>query len=446
MPDDRCMARTPLARAPRGWNTWDCYGTTVTEAEVLANARFLAEHLLPYGWDTVVVDAAWFDPRAKAHGYNAGTPFTMDGFGRLVPDPARFPSAADGRGFGPLVEQVHALGLRFGLHVMRGIPRQAMARGLPVLGAPGTSASDVADPTNACEWNGDNVGLDHTHPGARAYYASTVGLYASWGVDFLKLDDVLWPYQAADVEAFAAAVAGCGRPITLSLSPGRDLSLAHLEHLREHADLWRVSDDLWDRWEDVEANFARLARWAPHAGEHGWPDGDMLPLGRLGLRAERGEPREDGFTPAERVSLLTLWVMARSPLFVGGDLPTTAPETIALLTNADVLQVQERATASREVLREGPLVLWTADGPNGVCWAAAFNLGDAPLDAVLDAGNLGLPARLDGEVRELWTGADVPRERVTVQSDAARGVAPRSVALRMRLTPHGAALLRWREG
>lgn len=427
----------PLARTtpPMGWNSWDCYGTTVTEAEVVANAEFTAEHLLPYGWDTVVVDIDWSDPTARSHGYNDDAPLAMDEHGRLIPDVGRFPSSAGGAGFAPLAERIHALGLRFGIHTMRGIPRRAVAADSPVLGAD-ARASDIADPANACEWNPDMVGLDHTHPAAQAYYDSTLALYASWGVDFIKADDMLWPYQAADIEAYARAIARTGRPIELSLSPGRDLSLTRLDHLRAHATMWRICDDLWDDWRDVEANFARFARWAPFASESGWPDGDMLPLGRIGIRAERGEPRHDRLTPAERVSLMTLWLVARSPLMIGGDLPTSDPATIALFTNADALALR-RTTGSREVFREDGLVLWTADGADGERYVAAFNLRDAPREVALDAQNVDLPARFEGELRELWTGA-----AVTTDTAPVRGVAPGSTAIRLSLAPHGAALLR----
>ncbi|GAA0303701.1 glycoside hydrolase family 27 protein [Kineococcus aurantiacus] len=418
-----------MSRPPMGWNSWDCYGTTVTEEEVLANARFLAEHLLPFGWDTVVVDIDWSDPTAKPHGYNAGAPLCLDDRGRLVPDPGRFPSSAGGAGFGPLAEQVHALGLRFGIHVMRGIPRLAVDEDTPFV-----------DRGNVCEWNPDMFGLDHTHPGAQAYYDSVLELYASWGVDFLKVDDMLWPYQAREIEAFAEAIRRSGRDIALSLSPGRDLSLSRLEHLREHATMWRICDDLWDRWPDVEANFARFARWVPHAGPGGWPDGDMLPLGRIGLRAERGEPRHDRLTPAERRTLVTLWVVARSPLMIGGDLPSSDPATVALFTNADVLAVLDAAW-SREVFREGPLVLWTAEGGH----VAAFNLGDEPLSVALDSRNVDLPGRL-GTVTDLWTGEPVETVAVTAQTDATRGVAPGSTAVPLTVEPHGAVLLRHAPG
>jgi len=428
-----------VSRPPMGWNSWDCYGTTVTEAEVIANAEFMAEHLLRFGWDTIVVDIDWADPTARSHGYNADAPLHLDAHGRLIPDPERFPSAAGGAGFAPLAARVHELGLRFGIHTMRGIPRRAVAQDLPILGTDAT-ASDVADETNVCEWNPDMLGLDHANPAAQAYYDSTLALYAEWGVDFIKADDMLWPYQAADVAAYAAAISASGRDVVLSLSPGRDLSLERLDHLRAHADMWRICDDLWDQWSDVEANFARFARWAPFAGPEGWPDGDMLPLGRIGIRAERGEPRDDRLTPDERVALLTLWIIARSPLMIGGDLPSSDPATIALFQNADVLAVLSRSTRNREVFREGALVLWAADGQDGERYAAAFNLGSVQMDAVLDAGNIGFPA--SGVAIELWTGREVPLEPVAVQSDAARGVAPGSAAVRVTLSPHGAALLR----
>ncbi|MFC5665214.1 glycoside hydrolase family 27 protein [Kitasatospora misakiensis] len=436
------MALMKTSRPPMGWNSWDCFGTTVTESEVLANARFMKDFLLPHGWDTIVVDIDWADPTARAHGYNSGAPLVMDPAGRLLPDPGRFPSSAGGLGFRPLADRIHALGLRFGLHIMRGIPRAAVEQDTPVLGT-SSRAGDVADLTNACEWNPHMAGLDHTLPAAQGYYDSLLALYAEWGVDFIKADDMLWPYQAADIEAFASAIERCGRPITLSLSPGRDLSLTRLDHLRAHATMWRICDDLWDRWEDVRDNFARFARWAPYAGQQGWPDGDMLPLGRIGIRAERGEPRDDRLTPDERVTLMTLWVIARSPLMIGGDLPSSDPATIALFTNADVLEVHRSATGSHEVFREGPLVLWAARGPGGTRYAAAFNLGETPLAVALDAANVGLPPVLDGEVRELWTSTVLHPRTVTAQSDAARGVAPGSSALDVNLPPHGAALLRF---
>ncbi|WP_308470961.1 glycoside hydrolase family 27 protein [Clavibacter michiganensis] len=245
---------------PMGWNSWDSYGTTVTEEEVLANARFMAEHLLPSGWDTVVVDIQWYEPTARAGGYNEDPPVELDGFGRQMPAVNRFPSAAGGAGFGPLARAVHDLGLRFGIHIMRGIPRRAVQLDLPVEGT-GSTASRIADTSSVCAWNPDNYGLDHDHPDAQAYYDGQLAQFAAWGVDLVKADDMLSPYHHREIAAYHRAIERSGRDIVLSLSPGTHLSTAHLDHLRASAAMWRVSDDLWDRWSDVHDQFARMARW-----------------------------------------------------------------------------------------------------------------------------------------------------------------------------------------
>ncbi|MFC9926237.1 glycoside hydrolase family 27 protein [Streptomyces sp. NPDC127190] len=416
------------SRPPIGWNSWDCYGPTVTEAEVLANAAFLAEHLLPYGWDTVVVDIQWYEPTARAHGYNPDAPLVLDGYGRQLPAPNRFPSAAGGAGFAPLARQVHDLGLRFGLHIMRGIPRRAVAARLPVAGTEFT-ADQIADTGSVCPWNTDNYGLNHSHPGAQAYYDAQVAQFARWGVDFIKADDMLCPYHEREITAYARAIERSGRPMELSLSPGTDVSLAHLDHLREHATMWRVCDDLWDRWEDVEAQFARMARWAPWQGPGGWADADMLPLGRIGIRAEVGDDRLCRLTRPEQISLLTLWLISRSPLMMGGDLPTSPPETIGLLTNAEALAVLWHSTGNREVLRERDLVLWTAGDTDGrTRYAAVFSLADAPRRYEVPLGSVG--ARPGDRVRELWSRTDVGHDGRHLTVD---------------LPAHGAALYRLAE-
>jgi hypothetical protein len=412
-------------RPPMGWNSWDCYGSSVTEDEVLANATFMYEHMLAHGWDTVVVDIQWYEPTARAHGYNPDAPVVLDAYGRQLPAPNRFPSAAGGAGFAPLAERIHSLGLRFGLHIMRGIPRRAVAARLPVIGTTFT-ADQIADTGSVCPWNTDNYGLNHDHPGAQAYYDAQVAQFADWGVDFIKADDMLAPYHEREIAAYSKAIANCGRAIELSLSPGTEVSLSHLEHLRECATMWRISDDLWDRWPSVEAQFGRMARWAPWQRPGAWADADMLPLGRIGIRAEWGEDRLTDLTRPEQISLLTLWLISRSPLMMGGDLPTSPAETIDLLTNDEALAVSWHSTDNREVLREGDRVLWTARDTDGSTrYAAVFSLADEARRLDVPLGSIG--ARAGDRLRELWSHADVPHED--------RG-------LSVDLPPHGAALYR----
>jgi len=172
------VAPTP----PMGWNSWDSYGTTVTEAEVRANADYMAQRLKQHGWQYVVIDIQWSEPNAQAHGYRPGAQLAMDEYGRLVPAVNRFPSSAGGRGFRPLADYIHGLGLRFGIHIMRGIPRQAVKANLPVFGSQ-ARAGAIADTASICPWNTDMYGVDLSRPGAQDYYDSILKLYADWGVD-----------------------------------------------------------------------------------------------------------------------------------------------------------------------------------------------------------------------------------------------------------------------
>ncbi|MFI2037132.1 hypothetical protein ACH470_21070 [Streptomyces bottropensis] len=259
-------------RPPMGWNSWDCVGTTVTEGEVLVNATFMRDHMLPHGCDTVVMDIQWYEPTARAHGYNPDAPLPLDDHGRQLPAPDRFPSAADGTGSGPPADRVHQLGLRFGLHIMRGIPRRAVAARLPAAGT-GWTADEIADTGSVCTWNSDNYDLNHGHPGAQAYYDSQVAQFSLWGVDFIRADDMLFPYHEREISACARATARSGRPIELSLCPGNDVSLAHLDRLRDTATNWRVCDDLWAGgrtwrpsspvWSGVPRTGVSVVGWTP---------------------------------------------------------------------------------------------------------------------------------------------------------------------------------------
>ena len=197
------LAPTP----PMGWNSWDSYGTTIRENEVKANADTMASKLKQYGWQYVVVDIQWYEPNAQAHGYRPNAKLSMDDHGRLVPAANRFPSAQNGQGFKPLADYIHSKGLKFGIHILRGIPRQAVAENSPILGT-SFHAGDVADKTSLCEWNTDMYGVDMTKPGGQSYYDSIVAQYAKWGVDFIKADDMSRPYHKAEIEGLHKAIPG----------------------------------------------------------------------------------------------------------------------------------------------------------------------------------------------------------------------------------------------
>ncbi len=393
------LAPTP----PMGWNSWDAYGTTIVESEVKAAADVMARDLKAFGWQYVVVDIQWSEPEPKAHGYRPGTHLTMDEYGRLMPAPNRFPSAANGAGFKALAEYAHSKGLKFGIHIMRGIPRQAVAANTPVFGT-SFHATDIADTSSTCEWNTDMYGLDMTKPGAQAYYDSIVAMYASWGVDFIKADDMARPYHTAEIHGVHEAILKTGRPIVLSLSPG-PAPEAEIAHLREDAQMWRIADDLWDDWKSEKEMYFRAEKWAPLVTEGHWPDADMLPLGNIGLRAERGDARSSRLTHDEQQTMMTLWAIFRSPLMFGGDLPTLDAYTKSLLTNADVLAVNQHSSGSRVAYSNGDVRIWTARGAKGETYIAVFNLGEAAAPVAAKWGGLGV-LKVPAFEKNLWTGEE----------------------------------------
>ena len=252
-----------------GWNSWDSYGTTITEADVRANAKWIAENLKSFGWQYVVIDMEWFAVNPTASGNSKTPQLSMDEFGRYTPDVNRFPSSANGAGFKPLADYVHSLGLKFGLHIVRGIPRQAVEKNLPIADS-AFHAADAADTSDACPWNSDNWGLDASKPAAQAYYDSIAKLYASWGADFVKADCIASrPYKGEEIRMLSTALRKTGRPIVLSLSPGA-APLEKVAEMRQYADMWRISDDVWDMWhsdvpypQGLGDQFPRVAAWAP---------------------------------------------------------------------------------------------------------------------------------------------------------------------------------------
>ena len=236
---------------PMGWNSWDCYGPTVVEDEVKANADYMAEKLAVYGWEYVVVDIRWFVENDKAGGYNQTNPiYVYDEWGRYTPALNRFPSAANGVGFRALADYVHGKGLKFGIHLMRGLPKIAAEKKLPVKGTNGITCDMIASNDSACTWLRDNYKVDYRKPGAQEYYNSCFELYAEWGVDFVKIDDLSRPYHTAEIEMIRKAIDHCGRPIVLSISPG-ETPLEKVEHVKTHANMWRTVDDFWDNWSQL---------------------------------------------------------------------------------------------------------------------------------------------------------------------------------------------------
>ena len=399
---------------PMGWNSWDCYGASVNEATVRQNAEYMAKHLKPYGWEYVVIDIEWYQPTASTHAYEPFSELCMDEYGRLIPAENRFPSAAGGKGFAPLAEYIHSLGLKFGIHIMRGMPRMAAHRRLPIAGSEYT-CDQVANPNSICAWNPDMHGLREGHPGAAAYYQSIFNLYASWGVDFVKCDDIAreYPHYKFEIELISNACRSCGRDIVLSLSPG-PAPLEHAEHLKQYANMWRITDDFWDEWRLLKGMFERAEKWCVHAAPGHWPDADMLPLGALrqcydedegGAQfGERARHNWTNFTEAEQRTMMALWCMMRSPMMMGGEMTKNDDFTFSLMTNGDLLDILRKSWCGHPLRTTEEESAWIAprrDG-NGF-YAAVFNLSDET--RTVSIANDSIEAE-SISAKELFTGID----------------------------------------
>ena len=386
-------AKTP----PTGWNSWDCYGSTVTEAEVKTNADYMAKNLKKLGWQYIVVDIRWFVENDKAGGYNQTDPrYVMDQYGRYLPYSGRFPS-----GFKALADYVHSKGLKFGIHIMRGIPVEAVKRKLPIKGTDGITADQIYTTDLQCKWLRDNYTVVANKPGAQEYYNSILELYASWGVDFIKVDDLSRPYHQGEIELIRNAIDRTGRPIVLSTSPG-ETPVKDAAHVKEHANMWRMVDDVWDVWKDLVHLMNVAKGWYAYTAPGTWPDCDMIPLGRIAIRGERGKDRMTRLTKDEQISLMTFFTIFRSPLMFGGDLPSNDAFTLSLLNNKEILKMHREGTAVRQLFMEnGKVAITSINAKTGEHYLALFNLNDKETATInVDLAALGITGSY--KVKELW--------------------------------------------
>jgi alpha-galactosidase len=395
---------------PMGWNSYDCYGYCVREHQVKANADFMAQYLKQYGWEYVVVDSGWYVPDVGAVGVpNQNSSFVpysvLDEYGRLLPEPNRFPSSVNGMGLKPLADYVHSLGLKFGIHLMRGIPREVVALNLPIKGTSYT-ASQAADTNSTCSWYNLTYGLDMNHPAATAYLNSIFELYASWGVDFVKIDDLSRPYYTAEAEGYRNAIDNCGRKMVMSTSPGAT-SLTAADHVSTHANMWRLLDDLWDNWTSLNLTFEKAYAWYTYCGPGHWPDLDMLPMGKLSKYGPVGQERYSNLTQDQCYTMMSLWCITRSPLIFGGNLPENNAFTTGLITNSEAIAVNQNSTNNRPVSNSSIYAVWVADIPDSGNdkYLAVFNrTSNGETFTPVALVDIGVKKCL---IRDLWTQTDI---------------------------------------
>lgn len=414
-------------RPPMGWNSWNCFGIEVTEEQVKAVADYMAENLKEYGWEYVVIDAGWYHPATfKTPQWNDDPqpPQSIDAYGRLIPDTIKFPSSRNGAGFKPLADYIHSKGLKFGIHIMRGIPWNAV-RSKSVIAGTSYTADEIADSLNRCEWTHVMYGVNTTHPAGGAYYESLIDLYTRWEVDYIKADDMSRPYRRTEIHTLGQILANNQRDIVLSLSPGA-APVDSVADLQEHAHLWRISGDFWDSWESLKKQFLLCAQWAPFITSNSWPDADMLPLGKLrknGVGAweaslfnstsEEVTNEYSRLNKEEQITLMNLWAIFRSPLMMGGYLPENDSLTLALLTNRDVIDLNQNSKNNKVIVNDESKSVWMADSNDDrFRWVAIFNLSDQNNTIAVDMKETGLKNDRTYRLTEIWT-----KEQKTVEKE-----------------------------
>ena len=428
-----------------GWNSWDAYGLTITEAQFRDNVAVLRDKLLPFGWRYAVIDEGWFFENPQDRDKPDTLHYAIDANGRYVPTPLRFPSAGKGgeaspgklaatienTSFAELSRWIHAQGLLFGIHIVRGVPRASVQRDLPIENT-SFHTQDAADTADACPWDPTNWGVKDNAAG-QAWYDSLLRQYAGWGVDLLKVDCISdHPYKAAEIRMIRRAIDRTGRPMVLSLSPG-PTALEHADEVSSLATMWRISDDFWDTWaatkpgqtfpQPLKQQFDRLRQWSElDLADGHWPDADMLPLGELRPSPGWGEPRHTRLTADEQRTLLTLWAMNQSPLILGANLTLLDEATTKLLTNRDLLRIDQQAIGRGGEVRmgsdpdapsKGPLRVWMAKFRRGAAEKTAvalFNLGDTPLTvdrAIKDLDFTSAQGANYVRAFDVWSGKDL---------------------------------------
>jgi alpha-galactosidase len=405
-PIDRSLALTP----PMGWNSWDCLGWGATEYEVKACADYMAKNLKHLGYEYIVIDQGWFaDEKAInfedfVHERMTTKPqYNLDKYGRICPDTIRFPSARGGKGFKPLVDYIHSLGLKFGFHILRGIPWEAAEKNVIIEGTQ-IKAGTIAQPDKGCEWYDGYYGIDMTKPGAQEYYNSEFRLFAEWGTDFIKADDVV---NLEELEGISKASRFSGGKIVLSVVAGGST----LEQQKENAHMARLSADFWDVWEMLKRGIQTAAHNTNKSEPGFWPDLDMLPVGKLGLKHSLKGPdaRISHFNKDELHTLMTLFYIFKSPLLLGGYLPETDQTTYDIITNEEALDVNKNGINGHQIKIKNAISIWTADVQNSEDkYLAFFNIWESaePIDIKVTFAQLGLKGE-EYKVRDLWAKKDL---------------------------------------
>jgi hypothetical protein len=391
------VERTPVL----GWSSWSFIRNHPTAANIKAQARALHESgLQELGYQYVNLDDFWYECPGS-QGPN------VDQYGRWVTDPTKFPPDGNTNGMKVVANYVHSLGQKFGIYVTPGISKQAVAKKTTIKGTQYT-ADQIADPSiPSANYNCKGmVGINFNKPGAQAFINSWADMLASWGVDYVKLDGIS-NKNTADIKAWSDAIRQSGRPMVLDVTQG-SYTRAIAPVLMKYADQWEFAPDIecykcekndspypLTSWKDVENRFNYVAEWQPYAGPGGFNDYDSI---------EVGNSDNDGLTPAERQTQMSLWALGSSPFILGVDLTHLDPADLRFLKNTAVLAVDQDSIAAKRVVNSGSKQVFAKEETNGDVIVGLFNTGGREQKVSVQATAVGLPRSEKGYLlKNLWT-------------------------------------------
>ncbi|MEQ8418715.1 MAG: glycoside hydrolase family 27 protein [Arenibacter algicola] len=409
---------------PMGWNSFDSYGVYLHEEAAMDNLEAFAQKLKPYGYEYFVMDAGWFGEFELREGTlfpaeKHAKIVNINEFGLLQPSETYFPN-----GLQPIIDRCHELGIKFGIHLMRGIPRLAAQRNTIIKGT-NIHAQEIIDTVNVCKWNPQNYGIDMSKPGAQEFYNSLINQLAAWGVDFIKYDDIV-PYPE-EVEAVTKAIAQNGRPIVLSLSPGNSVREDAINFYKK-AHMLRVTSDIWDDQKGIDKCFSAWKKWQGNEQPGFWIDMDMIPFGQLQLMnpepksaegkdqyeskedkenlvalAGHGHTRWSNFSKDQMYTFITMRAMAASPLMMGGDLPTLDDFSFTLITNEEIIACNQNGIMGHLVYDKKNLEIWnTPKKGNENGWIGVFNRSKNAQSILPTPTELGLSSDKEYALVDIW--------------------------------------------
>jgi hypothetical protein len=383
-----------------GWSSWSFIRHDPTAADIEAQAAAMASSgLKAAGYDYINVDDFWYDcPGSQGP--------DVDSYGRWVTNASEFPPSSSGEnGIEVVADYVHSLGLKFGLYVTPGISEQAVTENTPIEGTSYT-ADEIATSTSENNYNcGGMVGINYSAPGAQAFIDSWADEFASWGVDYVKLDGV-GDSDIDDVQAWSAALEQTGRPIHLELS--NNLDIANAATWAQYSNGWRTGGDIecycgsggssypLTDWSNVQSRFAQVAQWQPYGGPGAFNDYDSIEVGNGAT--------DDGITDAEAQSQLSLWAMGAAPLILGVDLTNLNSTELGYLTNSAVIAVDQDGIDAHRIVSNVNQQAFAKTEQNGDVILGLFNYnGSGSQTVTVSLAAAGIRGSVTAT--NLWTGA-----------------------------------------